>query len=520
MNQQNGRQPLWDISHRPSFKKLTHDMDADVIVIGGGITGLTAGILLKKMGKKVILLEADRVGSGTTGATSAHLSALWDVGYDWIHKKYGHQAVHDLAVLMSDAIDDIEARVREYGIECDFCRIPGYYYSETEDKLKKIEDVYEAIKDILPASKLVEKKPLSFAKSPCLRLESQARFQPQAYLEGLAEAFDGDDCYIFEKSPVIDYTSGDMCSAKTKDARVKADQIIMATHLPLGFNPLQTVLAPYRSYIRAFKAAESLEDALFWDTDDPYHYIRSFYHNDEQIYIVGGCDRKTGHGHENQSYHELKQYIDQRFSVKEVIAEWSSQFYLPADGLPFIGRTPLSNNVFVATGFSGDGLTMGTAAAKTISNMINGTKTVATSLFSPARLHASGIPKFVKENIDAAKNFIGDRILSGKDFDPAKLSPGEGKVVAGFKPVAYYKNENGNISKLNASCPHLKCVVHWNESEKTFDCPCHGSRFDTDGKVLTGPAMSSLSFLGDEKEQKVRGSQKKDSSQSQPSSLI
>lgn len=492
---------LWgstvNLQRFPSFKAAGSDMRRfDVVVVGGGITGLTCAWLLKKAGKKVAVLEAKTIGSGTTGQTTAHITAAYDHDYMTLEGAYGVDVAKDVCSSLLTAIDDLETIIRETGINCDFMRVPGYYYSESmQDKEELTEKCAGAQRAGLPV-RMTDTVPLPFSVAVAYEVANQAQFHPLKYLQGLAMAVDGEGSAVFENTRVFDFADGEPCVVETNHGKLSGEQVVLATHNPLGFSFIQSELPPYRSFVVAFKTPTPLTQALFWDNADPYHYIRSYVSDSGSYMIVGGCDFKTAHGEDADSYRQLETYVREKFSDVPIEYRWSGQYYDPTDHLPFIGLRPGHANVYVASGFSGDGMSFGMVAARLIADEIFGLKSPYEDLYSPTRMHLQNLGTFIKENADVAKCFVGDRISAMNNDASEPLQPGEGRIIhRGLSSVAAYRTEQGGVRYFSAVCPHMKCLVRWNHTERSFDCPCHGSRFDTRGQVLEGPSLSPLKAL-------------------------
>jgi Rieske Fe-S protein len=342
---------------------------------------------------------------------------------------------------------------------------------------------------------LEDKVPLPFPVKKGLRFSNQAQFHSQKYLNGLAAYIRSKGVEIYENSLVNHVEEkDDYYWVKTPDGMVKAKQIVLATHLPIFFNVLQMVSAPYRSYMIAVRLnSNNYPEGLFWDTAEPYHYIRTYMDEKGPLLLVGGADHKTGSEEESKkSFQDLEKYTRERFDVKEIVYEWSAQYYEPADGLPYIGRTLFSHNAYVATGFSGDGLVYGTIAAMLISDMIlekenKWIKAYDSRRFTPA----ASAYEFIKENAHVFKHFITDRSVDTGQLSDVKS--GEGKIVKiNGEKLAVARDEHNELHALSPVCTHMKCFVQWNYAEKSWDCPCHGSRFNIHGEVLYGPAVKEL----------------------------
>jgi glycine/D-amino acid oxidase-like deaminating enzyme/nitrite reductase/ring-hydroxylating ferredoxin subunit len=483
-----------------SFASLSGDLEADVAVVGAGITGLTTALLLKRVGKRVVVLEKDDLGSGTSGSTSAHLSTMPDWGYATLEKKHGKLTTSEVARSLAGAIGMIESLAEELRIDCGFSRIDGYYAAERE---KHDSDVDRELGAARRAGLLVEgtnRVPVPFSISSAVLFPQQARFHPLAYLNGLAERIEGDGSHVFSRTRVTGLSDGAPCEVRTSLGTVRAGSIVLATHSPLGFNLLQTEIAPYRSYCIAFTTEDTLGDVLLWNTEQPYDYFRKQPTDAGDVVIVGGKDHKTAHDSELEAFERLERYVRERFQVRELLNRWSAEYFEPSDGLPYIGISPGAKHSYVATGFSGDGLTWGTAAAGFIADVIAGKhKDVPPPLRASRFRPLASAGHFLKENADVAARFVVDRLKAerGADFDA--IRPGDGKVLAhDGKKLAVYRDQNGELTIRSAICPHLKCVVRFNAAERSWDCPCHGSRFDVQGRVIDGPALSDLASIDDD----------------------
>ncbi|MBA2664663.1 MAG: FAD-dependent oxidoreductase [Bradymonadaceae bacterium] len=487
---------LWYASTRaPSFRRHEGELEVDVVVVGAGITGLTTALKLKRKGLSVALLERNFVGAGTSGRTTAHLTALIDARFRVLEQSFGPKEARLVAGAMTGAIARVEGFVHELAIACDFERVPGYFYAESADGAAEVEAEMQAARRAGLAIEAAAGVPLPFATTAGFVVAQQAQFQPIAYLDALAGAVDGQGSHVFEQTGVVDFEDGEPCMVHTTHGRLRARHVVLATHTPLGINALHTAVAPYRSYVMVVRTHGALCEGLFWDTASPYNYTRRYSRERADVVIVGGKDHKTGHSQdERESYRALDAYVSERFDVAEVLYRWSGQFYEPVDGLPFIGRSPLAEHVFVATGFSGDGMTLGTLSAMILADTLLEQPNPYAELFRATRVKpVAGARSFLKENFDVARRFVWDRLSANQRQKLDKLTPGDGVVLRGGKnPIAIHRDESGELQAMSAVCPHMKCIVAWNRAENTWDCPCHGARYAQDGSILEGPPLSGL----------------------------
>jgi glycine/D-amino acid oxidase-like deaminating enzyme/nitrite reductase/ring-hydroxylating ferredoxin subunit len=475
--------------------------DAAVCVVGAGISGLTTAYLLQREGFQVQVLEAFDVGAGETGRTTAHLTAVLDDRFSHLEKLFGRERTQLAVESHKAAIDLIETILRGESIECDFERVPGYLMSTRGDQLPLLRDEEAASRwagfpDVEPLSDL-RSGPFVF-EGPGLRYGNQATFNPIKYLRGLARAFLRRGGRIAIGARAIDVTGGKDANVLLENrTRVRAQHVVVATNTPfIDRVKMHTKQYAYRSFVVGFAIPDGVYPGfLLWDLEDPYHYVRRVKLDHRELLIVGGADHKTGQGDDAaRRYAELEAWARARFAeLGEVTHRWSGQIMEPVDGLAFIGRNPLDDdNVYIATGDSGNGMTHGSIAGMIISDLIAGRLNSYAHLYDPSRKNARAVGTYVSENA----NFVGRMI---KDWAQAphvkrhEIATGQGAIVRdGVAPVAVYRDEQGRLHERSAICTHLGCVVHWNAGEKSWDCPCHGSRFGIDGAVLNGPAKSAL----------------------------
>lgn len=472
----------------------------DVVIAGAGITGITLALLLQKAGKKCVVVEAQNIGFGTTGGTTAHLNTLLDVPYTTLIRNFGKENAAKVADATKSAIDLFRQHVNEYAIDCGFEEQSGFLFSQTVDQSKELEEIFDACMELGLEVRFADSVPADLPHKKVMMAGGQAKIHPLRYIHALANQFINSGGAIVENCRVIAAHNGDdknNVSVETSTGPINASFMIFATHIPTGVNLLHLRCSPYRSYAMAVKLADDLyPDGLIYDMYDPYHYYRTQVIDGEKHLIVGGEDHRTGdEPNTNGCFLKLESHIRSHFNVKEITHRWSSQYFESADGLPYIGHLPGNpENVLVATGYGGNGVTYSHVAALILKNIVLGEESAYGSLFSPGRIKpVAGFTEFVKHNVEVVNAMVGGWL--GQDSLPelSGLGSGEGKVVKYEKnSVALYKDENHVVHAVNPACTHLKCSVNWNAAEKSWDCPCHGARYSYEGKVITGPATKDL----------------------------
>ncbi|MFN3404487.1 MAG: FAD-dependent oxidoreductase [Cytophagaceae bacterium] len=492
------------------FPALKGNIETDVLIIGGGITGLLNAYLLNEAGISTVLVEAMHIGDGTTGMSSCHLTTDIDTEYRNVYADFGEEISALVAQSRVEGINLLERIVNKHSIQCDFKRVPGYLYTDIPEHVPMIEQEFRYAGYAGLNINIVNQVPLPIKTNKAIVFNNQAQFNSQKFLNGLASLLDGTNCKIFENSRIISLEEHEgYYTGNTEAGSVKAKKVIMATHLPLFTNVLQTMAAPYISYVITVRLNDdNYPDGLFWDTNDPYHYIRTYRDELGPLLVVGGADHKAGHITETEEqFVKLENYVRKHFNVSAIVHKWSAEYFEPADGLPYIGRSPFSENIYVATGFSGDGLVYGPIAAIILSDLIQGKKNDWLKAYDSTRFTpVASAFDFIKENVDVAKQFIADR-LTGDEGSIETLAPGEGKIIrVNGERMAVAKDHNHEIHAVSPVCTHMKCIVHYNKAEQSWDCPCHGSRFAIDGKVLYGPAVKAL----EKKEIKMEVNNRKD----------
>lgn len=496
--------PLWAPSSpaevdRGGSIRVSHEQVFDCVIIGAGITGLTTAFLLARAGKKVVVVEARHAGAGVTSCSSAHLTEAVDTRYATIESDFGHEGARLVAASSRHAIEFI-SELSGDDVSVGFVRLPGYLFRDEED-----EEAVDLEKELaacqragLPVSS-VREVPLPFRTRGGIRFENQGALNPVGYVSMLVRRLRALGVVVQEGVRVTAVDDGEPSVVHLERGEsLRATAVVFATHSPLNRVFLQTKVASYRSYLAAFETKARL-DGLFWDTANPYHYLRSVTlrgaDGPRSWLLVGGADHKTGTTSETDaSFEALDRYVARRFDVGAATHRWSAQVLEPVDGLPFIGRNSHSTNSYVATGFSGNGLTFGTIAAHVLADAIQGKENPWAALYTATRIKPlAGAAQFIAENVDTPGHLVGDALAAGEVSSVAEIAPTEGKVVrVDGRRVAVFRDEAGALHAVSSVCTHLGCGVKFNPAERSWDCPCHGSRFSTDGNVLDGPAIVAL----------------------------
>lgn len=486
----------------PEFIPLTQDTQADAIIIGAGIAGLTTAYQLQRAGKSVVVLESGPLASGETERTTAHLSCALDDRFTELERLHGARGARIAAESHAAAITAIEHLAKLENIECDFLRLDGYLFGATLSELPQLQaELAAAHRAGLSDVELVTRAPLPhFNTGRALRFPRQAQFHPLKYLSGLARAILRDGGRIFTHTHVDEIQSGKPARVRTANGcHVSGASVVVATNSPVNDRVVvHTKQAPYRTYVIGARVPrDSVPTALYWDTADPYHYVRLQRGGPdatEDILIVGGEDHKTGQAEDYDArYARLETWTRERFAINHVSFRWSGQVMEPIDGLGFIGRNPVdTDNIYIATGDSGHGMTHGTIAGMLITDLIMGRNNAWASVYNPGRVTTGAAPEFAKEGLNLAAQYT-DWLTPGTVREEREVPVDSGAIMRrGLTKVALYRDANGQLHECSAVCPHLGGIVHWNGNEKMWECPVHGSRFDRFGKVVNGPAITDL----------------------------
>jgi glycine/D-amino acid oxidase-like deaminating enzyme/nitrite reductase/ring-hydroxylating ferredoxin subunit len=478
-----------------SFPTLDEDVSADVVVIGGGIVGLTSALLLQEGGASVVLLEADRLGHGVSGHTTAKVTSQHGLIYARLRSRFGADGARAYAEANQAALEWMAARVESDAIDCDFRRRPAYAYVTSPRARGKVEDEVRAAQEAGLPARLAESVPLPFGVEAAVRFDDQAEFHPTRFIQGLARRLEAAGGQVYEGTIAQAVDDGSPCRVRTDTGRtVTASSVVVATHLPFLDRGLYFARChPERSYVVAAPYDRpAATGGMYLSTESPAHSIRTHTLGEHTWLLVGGESHKTGQGDAREHYVRLERWARERFGIDPVM-RWATQDQMPADGVPYIGPVdPISRHVYVATGFRKWGLAMGIAAAELFAAWVEGRDHPWRSLYDTrrVRLRASAAT-LAKENLNVALRFVGDRVLKRAGVE--SIEPGEGRIVGtGLSQRAVYRDEQGELHALSARCTHLGCIVNWNSGDGTWDCPCHGSRFGATGEVIMGPAVRGL----------------------------
>ncbi len=523
LSAEGARPSIWDLTAElPALDVLNGSQTADVCVIGAGMAGLSAAYELVLAGRSVIVLDDGRIGGGETGRTTAHVASSFDDYYHEVERMHGEEASRRLGESFRVAVDRIESIVRAESIDCDFRRVDGWWFVPADgpdrgDAGGSSDDDVEALRKEVDAARragfhdveLTSTWPLDGVwkgrpPAAIMRFPRQGQFHALRYLDGLARAITTRGARIYSGAHVVkveDGTDDARCRVHTESgAVVSAQDVIVATNTPFNDRvTMHTKQAPYRTYVIAARVArEAIPTALYWDTLDPYHYVRLLSDAGEaatpnDVLIVGGQDHKTGQeADENVHFDALEHWTRERFPIEDVVARWSGQVLEPVDYVAFIGRNPGERHVYIATGDSGNGITHGAIAGMLLRDLVTGAENPWTELFDPSRISLRATSTWISENANVARQYA-DLVTPGEVSSVEHVPPGQGRVLRdGAKKVAVYRDDSGALTARSAVCTHLGCIVDWNSAERTWDCPCHGSRFATDGTVINGPASRAL----------------------------
>lgn len=498
---------LWMNVTLPEFPALPDDVDVDVLVVGAGLTGITTAYLLVQEGVRVALIDRQKVAGADTSRTTAHLTCVTDERLHHLVSRFGTDAARKFWEAGTVAIDTIERIVEECGHDAEFVRVPGYLHTRIgQEASRKESDGLRKDAELAQSfgfdASFVEST--LYGGVPGVRFAQQAKFHPRKYLNGLLTEIQHRGGLIFEHTAMQSVEDGEPMVVQTNRGKVRCRYLVIATHNPLMGKKgaltaglFQTKLALYTSYVLGARLPPgALPEGLYWDTSDPYEYLRIDEHEDHQYAIFGGEDVKTGQERDaGEVFDKLSRRLQELLPQAAIDRRWLGQVVETDDGMPFIGEN--EEREFIATGFCGNGFTLGTLSALMARDRFLGRGNPWFSLLAVNRspFHG-GTWRYVQENIDYPYYFVRDRLRRAEVGSVDEVGPGEGRIVSHQgRKVAAYRDDSGKLTLLAPQCTHLKCLVKWNGADRTWDCPCHGSRFHPTGEVLSGPAEQPLQRL-------------------------
>jgi len=481
------------------YERLAGDAGpVDVAVIGGGIAGLTAALLLQRAGRSVALLEARRVGAQVTGHTTAKITSLHTLIYADLARQHGEETARRYGRSNEAALRRIGELVDELAIDCDFERKAAYTYCESETNLARVREEAEIAARLgLPAS-FVTELPAPLDAFGAVRFDNQAQFHPMKYMLGLARAFVAAGGRIHEETRALDVEDGEPCRVETAAGTLTARDVIVATNLPfLDRGGYFTTNFPRSHVALAARVAPGTEpDGMFISVEQPSHSVRACPDPSGPLLICTGAAFKTGQADTAALGAELEGWVRRHFTVTGIPYRWTNEDYDSMDRLPYVGRlSSRAKHVRVATGFNAWGMTAGTLSAMILADLVQGRPNEWAATYDSTRIKPTrtAAQRFLKENLNVARGWLHDHVVPAAKRSVAELAPGEGAVVQTREgKVAAYRDEAGAVHAVSAVCTHMGCSVAWNGVARSWDCPCHGSRFDLDGKVLHGPAVADL----------------------------
>lgn len=493
-----------DSVHSPDYPTLEEDISVDVAVVGGGIVGITSAYLLTRRGLKVAVAEASHILQGTTGHTTAKVTSQHSLIYARLLKEMGAELTRQYADANQSAIKMIHHTIEEHGIDCDFSWRPAYIYTQSEQYIKDIQDETRAAKEMGIEANYIEEIPLPFKIFAAMRFDGQAQFHPLKYLNGLAQYVTGHGGHIFEETVAVKLEDKPVAVVSKYGPRIKADKIIIASHYPFfdGGGLFITRLYADKSYVVAIKAEEEFPEGTFITAETPVRSLRSQKDGEGEVILVGGDHHKTGDETDtNTHYQNLIKYARDNFSVTDVSYRWSTQDCMTLDGVPYVGHlTPRSPDIYVATGFNKWGMTNATASAMLLTDLITRGNSPWAPVYNPSRFNLASIKTLLVQNADVAKELVSGK--TARLPENVDVKPGEAQAVeVEGQKMGVFRDDEGELHWVDTTCTHLGCELKWNEAERTWDCPCHGSRFDYDGEVVEGPAFNRLNCQHNDKNQ-------------------
>jgi glycine/D-amino acid oxidase-like deaminating enzyme/nitrite reductase/ring-hydroxylating ferredoxin subunit len=495
-------EPYWrETVSFENYPALNQDAEVDIAIVGGGIAGLTAGYELAKQGKNVAIIEANNILNGTTGHTTAKITAQHGLIYDELIQHFGVDLTKTYYQANDDALQYIKKNVSDLQIDCDLTEEDAYVYAITEKYDQKVRKEFTAYTKLGINGELVEQLPIDLPIKSAVVMKNQAQYHPLKYLKVLVEEFTKNGGTLYENTTAVDIQEGNKPVVVTRDGhKVTCSNVLICSHFPFfdGMGFYFAKMYASRSYILGIKAKKEFPGGMYLNAESPSRSLRFTNTSGEKLILVGGDDHKTGQGKETVKHYEaLEEYAESVLGIEQISYRWSAQDLISVDKVPYIGQLTSSHkNIFVATGFKKWGMTSGTAAGMILSDLIVKKASPYEEIFSPSRFAADpSIKHFLQQNGDVAKHLIKGKITPAST-SPEDLKEGEaGHVTVNGQKGGAFRDDEGQLHIVDTTCTHMGCEVHWNHGERTWDCPCHGSRFSIDGEVLEGPAKKPLKKL-------------------------
>jgi glycine/D-amino acid oxidase-like deaminating enzyme/nitrite reductase/ring-hydroxylating ferredoxin subunit len=488
---------------KSDYSSLINGSRTEVAIIGGGIAGLMAAYWLKQAGKKVAVIEGRRIGQGTTGKTTAHITQAHGIIYNELINNFGQEGAGIYARANQEGIELIEKIIKREKIEADFKRVSEYIFASDEKDNHKIENEYEGTLKLGLKTKLLKAAPLPFLTGNAIEYPNQARFHPLRFLTQLAQIVEGNGVQIYENTRVVDVKEGEPMEVDTSQGKIYANQVVVATLYPiLDRGGYFSRLEVYSSYVIAAQVEGNFPDAMFDSSEDSSHYFRIQPNLNSYLVLIGGEGHPTGMISQTQKrYQILEEYARERLKIKSIEYRWSTHDTYPTDNVPFIGQyLPTGKNLYVITGFKGYGMAHGAIGGQIIADVIGGKTSAESQFFDPGRINLKAAAKSTLElGAKSIKQLVKSKLGKVPEAQDIKLKPGQWKIGQWQgRKVAMFKNEEGKVSVVEASCRHMGCDVKLNRAEQTWDCPCHGSTYTLEGQVISGPTVKNLKKIAPE----------------------
>jgi len=490
--------PVWfDDTGETAYDSLAGDLTVDTAVVGGGIVGASVAFELTEAGQSVALLERDHVVRGVTGHTTAKLTAQHGRLYQYLQETFGRKHARQYAAANQSAIDTVESRINRLGVDCHFERAPAYVYTQSPSEREAYRAEADAARDVALPATYTETVPDPLSAVAAVRFDDQALFHPRKYLLALVEQVAAAGNHVFEESPVTDVDPGAPCEVTTGNGTVRADDVVVATHFPIYDRGLYFArVYPKQSYVLAARLAGDPPEGMFYRPGDSYFSVRPRPAGDDSVVLIGGENHRTGHGGDTERrYRRLETAARRQFDIEAVTNRWATQDFVSVDRVPLVGHhSPVSDHLYVATGFGGWGLTNGTAAGRILADLVLDRGNPWREMYRPTRRpRLTALSSLAAHGREATKHAVLDRLEPAPRPEDVSLGRDDATVVrADDEPVAVYRDSDGEIHAVSAVCTHQGCHVRWNDTERTWDCPCHGSRFGYDGRVVDTPAIADL----------------------------